>query len=44
MHGPIGAEKWIAESIKALEKAAGAKAVEQLLSVNPHAVLRGEMK
>ncbi|MBK7863219.1 MAG: protein tyrosine phosphatase [Archangiaceae bacterium] len=44
MHSPVGADKWLAESIAALEKAVGAPAVQALLATTPAALLRGEMK
>ncbi len=44
MHSPIGADKWLAESLKALEKAVGSAGLQTLLSTNPAALLKGEMK
>jgi protein-tyrosine phosphatase len=41
MHSPVGAERWLPESIAALEKAAGAKAVQALLAETPATLLRG---
>jgi protein-tyrosine phosphatase len=42
MHSPVGADKWLAESIKALEKAVGASGLKTLLEKNPAALLRNE--
>jgi protein-tyrosine phosphatase len=41
LHSPVGAEKWLSESLKALEKAVGAKAASQLLSERPAKLLSG---
>lgn len=41
LHSPVGAEKWVADSIKALEKAVGARALSQLLSERPAKLLSG---
>lgn len=40
LHSPVGAEKWLSESVKALEKAVGAAGVKTLLETNPGALLR----
>ncbi len=42
LHSPVGAEQWVGESIAALEKGWGKKAVQTLLNENPAAILRGE--
>lgn len=42
LHGPVGAERWISESMEALRKSAGDPALERLLSTNPARILRGE--
>ena len=41
LHSPVGAEKWVGDSIKALEKAVGAKVASQLLSERPAKLLSG---
>lgn len=41
MHSPVGAEKWLAESIAALEKAVGSKGLKTLLAEGPASLLRG---
>ena len=43
MHSPVGAEKWLAESIAALEKAVGSKGVQSLLAETPASLLRGAL-
>jgi protein-tyrosine phosphatase len=40
LHSPVGAEKWLGESVKALEKAVGAGGLKTLLETNPAALLR----
>ncbi len=42
LHSPVGAAAWVAESIKALEKAAGSAALTKLLGTNPARVLAGQ--
>jgi protein-tyrosine phosphatase len=42
LHEAEGAQKWIGEAVRELEKLAGAAARERLLSTNPARVLRGE--
>lgn len=42
LHSPVRAEAWVSESMRALEKAAGARSLRSLLSENPAAILRGE--
>lgn len=42
LHSPVGAEQWVAESLKALQKQVGAKAFAQLTETNPALVLKGQ--
>jgi protein-tyrosine phosphatase len=42
LHSPVGAEKWLGEAMKALEKQAGAKALQTLLGDNPARLLAGQ--
>lgn len=42
MHSPVGAEKWLPESIAALEKIVGATGLQTLLAETPASLLRGE--
>lgn len=42
LHSPVGAEQWVAESLKALQKHVGAKAFASLTETNPSLILRGE--
>jgi protein-tyrosine phosphatase len=42
MHSPVGAQKWLPESLKALEKAVGPRSVQRLLAETPLRLLRGE--
>ncbi len=42
LHSPVGAVAWVGESIAALRKGWGEKAVVSLLTDNPAALLRGE--
>lgn len=42
LHRPRGAEDWLDASLEALEKRAGAEALERLLSANPRRILAGE--
>lgn len=41
LHSPVNAKAWVAESLKALEKAAGAKAFRELVESRPAALLEG---
>jgi hypothetical protein len=41
LHSPVNAKGWVAESLKALEKAAGAKAFAELVASRPAALLEG---
>ncbi|MBL8950541.1 MAG: protein tyrosine phosphatase [Myxococcaceae bacterium] len=41
MHSPVGADKWLSESIAALDKAVGRKRLERLLAETPASLLRG---
>lgn len=41
LHSPVGAQKWVSESLDALEKLGGAGTVEKLVSINPAAILAG---
>ena len=42
LHGPVEAERWIAEALAALRKAAGAAGLERLCGENPRRVVAGE--
>lgn len=42
LHSPVDAEAWVAQSLKALEKAVGAKAFSALVADNPACLLRGD--
>lgn len=41
LHSPVGAEKWVAESLEAIVKAGGRKALTLLMETNPAAILAG---
>jgi protein-tyrosine phosphatase len=41
MHSPVGADRWLPESIAALRKAVGEKSVQALLADTPASLLRG---
>lgn len=41
LHSPVNARGWVGESLKALEKLAGARAFEALVSTRPGALLEG---
>ncbi|MBL8914199.1 MAG: protein tyrosine phosphatase [Archangium sp.] len=41
LHSPVNAEAWVGDSLKAIEKAVGAKALEALTITNPAALLQG---
>lgn len=41
LHSPVGAEKWLEDSLQALEKAVGAAAMSRLLSERPAKLLSG---
>ena len=41
LHSPVNAVGWVSESLKALEKAVGAKAFSQLVESRPAALLQG---
>ena len=41
LHSPVNAKAWVGDSLKALEKAAGAKRFEALVKTRPSALLRG---
>ena len=43
MHSPVGADKWLAESIAALDKAVGGEGVQRLLAETPASLLRGAL-
>jgi protein-tyrosine phosphatase len=42
LHGPVGARDWVGKSLKELRSRAGQQAYEQLMSVTPGRILRGE--
>lgn len=42
LHSPVGAAKWVSESLNALEKLGGKGAVDRLVAHNPAAILKGE--
>ncbi len=42
LHSPVGAEAWVGDSLKALEKHGGKGSVTKLVSVNPAAILAGQ--
>jgi len=42
LHSPTDAAKWVGDSIAELKRLAGDRVAEQLLAVNPGAILRGE--
>ena len=42
LHSPVGAEAWVADSLKALEKYGGKGTVTKLVAVNPAAILAGQ--
>jgi len=44
MHSPVGADKWLSESIAALEKAVGRKGLDALLAETPAQLLRGAVR
>lgn len=41
LHGPVNARGWVGDSLKALEKAVGAKAFSSLVATRPAALLEG---
>ena len=41
LHSPVNAKAWVGESLKALEKAAGAKAFRELVESRPAGLLEG---
>jgi protein-tyrosine phosphatase len=41
LHSPVNAKAWVGDSLKALEKAAGAKAFRELVEARPAALLQG---
>lgn len=41
LHSPVNAKAWVGDSLKALEKAVGAKAFAELVEKRPAALLRG---
>ena len=41
MHSPVGADKWLSESIAELEKRVGAKGLQTMLAQAPASLLRG---
>lgn len=41
LHSPVGAEQWVGESLKALQKQAGAKAFTALTETTPGLILKG---
>jgi len=41
LHSPVNAKAWVGDSLKALEKAAGAKRFEALVKTRPAALLKG---
>lgn len=42
LHSPVGAERWVAESLRALQKHAGSEGLERLFRANPERLIRGE--
>ncbi|MDX2012519.1 MAG: CpsB/CapC family capsule biosynthesis tyrosine phosphatase [Myxococcaceae bacterium] len=42
LHSPVGADAWVSQSLEALGKLAGAKALSQLTEANPGRVLAGQ--
>lgn len=42
LHSPVGAEQWVGDSLKALQKHVGAKAFTQLTETNPTLILKGQ--
>jgi len=42
LHGPVDAERWVAEALRAIEKRAGAAEAGRLCRENPGRMLRGE--
>jgi len=42
MHSPVGAEKWLSESLQALEKLVGSKGFAAMLTETPAALVRGD--
>jgi protein-tyrosine phosphatase len=43
LHGPVGAEAWVGDSLKALEEAVGGAAFEELFSARPRRLLAGDV-
>ena len=43
LHGPVGAEAWVGDALKALEKAAGRAAVDELFRARPEKLLAGDV-
>lgn len=41
LHSPVNAKAWVSDSLKALEKAVGAKAYQALVSTRPAALIEG---
>ncbi|MFZ5438917.1 MAG: tyrosine-protein phosphatase [Myxococcota bacterium] len=41
LHSPVNAKAWVGDALRALEKAAGAKAFRELVELRPAALLRG---
>ncbi|MFT3708224.1 MAG: protein tyrosine phosphatase [Archangium sp.] len=41
LHSPVNAQQWVGDSLKALEKAVGARAYQALVSTNPGSLLQG---
>ncbi|MBL8919323.1 MAG: protein tyrosine phosphatase [Myxococcaceae bacterium] len=42
LHSPVGAERWVGESLGALQKQVGAKAFTQLTETTPGLILKGQ--
>jgi protein-tyrosine phosphatase len=42
LHSPIGAEDWVARSLRELEREVGKSGVDRLFDVNPHRILAGQ--
>jgi protein-tyrosine phosphatase len=42
LHGPVGAEKWVGEAMRAVRSAVGESGEKRLLGENPARILRGE--
>lgn len=43
LHGPVGAEAWVGDALKALEKVAGRAGFEALFSARPRRLLAGDV-